>query len=114
MHRLARVYRLVFCLSMVVCQLSTSSCVFAGDPPAGLTAGEVRGGWKPLFDGQTTNGWRSYRGTELNPGWKVHDGILERAEKGAETSSPRNSTAGSSWLWSIASPKGVTAVLCSA
>jgi glucose/arabinose dehydrogenase len=69
--------------ALAVCCFTSTVVAVADDPPAGLTAGEVRGGWKPLFDGKSTAGWRSFRGTDLSDGWKVRDGILERAEKGA-------------------------------
>ena len=63
--------------------VTAAAAAAADEPAAGLTAGEVRGGWKPLFDGKTTSGWRNYRSDSLSTGWKVHDGILERADQGA-------------------------------
>ena len=35
-------------------------------------------GWKPLFDGKTTNGWHNYKKTTVGPGWLIANGILSR------------------------------------
>jgi len=83
MHHQRFLSSVLFAPVLCVCWLCSVAVAVADDPPAGLTPGEVRGGWKPLFDGRTTAGWRSFRGTALNEGWKVRDGILERADKGA-------------------------------
>lgn len=48
-----------------------------------LSPAEARGGWKLLFDGQTTAGWRNYKKETLSPGWKVEEGALVRAAAGA-------------------------------
>lgn len=48
-----------------------------------LTAGELRGGWKLLFDGRTTEGWRNYRSDKLSDGWQVRNGALEKTRSGA-------------------------------
>ena len=48
-----------------------------------LTAGEVRGGWKLLFDGRSTDGWRNYRSDKLSDGWQVRNGALEKTRAGA-------------------------------
>jgi glucose/arabinose dehydrogenase len=56
---------------------------FADVPLNGLTPAEERGGWKLLFDGETTSGWRSYRSGELNDGWVAKHGVLERFAKDA-------------------------------
>ncbi|MFM8728534.1 MAG: DUF1080 domain-containing protein, partial [Planctomycetaceae bacterium] len=48
-----------------------------------LTAGEVRGGWKLLFDGRSTAGWRNYRSEKLSDGWQVRNGALEKTRAGA-------------------------------
>lgn len=34
------------------------------------------GGWRPLFDGQTTAGWRAFKGEGAPAGWQVEDGAL--------------------------------------
>ena len=68
---------------MFLIPLLTDSLVHAADPPAGLTEGEKRGGWKLLFDGRSTTGWRNYRSDKLSNGWAVKDGILERISTGA-------------------------------
>lgn len=68
---------------LLLIPLLTASLVRAADPPAGLTEGEKRGGWKLLFDGRSTTGWRNYRSDKLSNGWAVKDGILERISTGA-------------------------------
>ena len=69
---------------LILACLLTADVVHAADPPpGGLTEGEKRGGWKPLFDGVTTAGWRNYRSDKLSDGWVVRDGILERIRNGA-------------------------------
>ena len=40
-------------------------------------------GWRPLFDGHTTNGWRNFRSDSISSGWQVVDGALTRAQSGA-------------------------------
>ncbi|MEI7699012.1 MAG: family 16 glycoside hydrolase [Planctomycetia bacterium] len=68
---------------LLLLPLLPDSLVRAADPPAGLTEGEKRGGWKLLFDGISTTGWRNYRSDKLSNGWAVKDGILERISTGA-------------------------------
>lgn len=63
--------------------LLPDSRLIAADPPAGLTEGEKRGGWKLLFDGESTKGWRNYRSDKLSNGWAAKDGLLERISNGA-------------------------------
>jgi hypothetical protein len=42
-----------------------------------LTPEEVSGGWRLLWDGQTTHGWRSARGPDFpSKGWQIRDGVL--------------------------------------
>jgi hypothetical protein len=41
-----------------------------------LSPAEKRGGWKLLFDGQTTGGWHSFKGKGVGEGWVVKDGVL--------------------------------------
>jgi hypothetical protein len=48
-----------------------------------LSSDEIAAGWKPLFDGKSTEGWRNYKKDSVNAGWKVVDGALVRSEKGA-------------------------------
>jgi hypothetical protein len=41
------------------------------------SAGRGMAGWKPLFDGKTTNGWQAFRKPAGTPsGWVVEDGTL--------------------------------------
>ncbi len=70
-------------LLILACLLTADVVCAADPPPGGLTEGEKRGGWKPLFDGVTTTGWRNYRSDKLSDGWVVSDGILERIRNGA-------------------------------
>jgi hypothetical protein len=51
-------------------------------PPNTLTPAERQSGWKPLFDGKTTDGWRGYRMDRMPPGWQVMDGTLVRVAGG--------------------------------
>jgi hypothetical protein len=44
-----------------------------------LTAEQRAAGWKPLFDGTTTNGWRGYRSQTMPTGWSVVDGVLTKS-----------------------------------
>jgi len=55
----------------------------ADEPLNRLTEAEQLGGWKLLFDGNSTNGWRNYRSEKLGPGWSVKEGVLERTSNGA-------------------------------
>ena len=58
--------------------------VAIGDLPLnGLTPAEQRGGWKLLFDGQTTDGWRNYQSDKVSDGWQIKDGTIEWVRKGA-------------------------------
>jgi hypothetical protein len=43
----------------------------------GQETGPGKAGWKPLFDGKTTNGWQAFRKPAGTPsGWVVEDGTL--------------------------------------
>lgn len=42
------------------------------------------GGWRPLFDGTTTEGWRGFRLQTMPEGWKVVDGALTRVGKAGD------------------------------
>lgn len=42
------------------------------------------GGWRPLFDGQTTAGWRAFRGAAAPAGWQVVDGALTLVAPGGD------------------------------
>ena len=44
--------------------------------PNALSAAERKDGWKPLFDGKTTQGWHSYGKTTASAEWEVQDGAL--------------------------------------
>jgi len=45
--------------------------------PNTLTAQEKAGGWKLLWDGQTTDGWRSPQSDSFpTKSWTIHDGVL--------------------------------------
>lgn len=49
----------------------------AGDTANTLSADEVSGGWRLLWDGRTTQGWRSARGPDFPAkGWQIKDGVL--------------------------------------
>src|SRR2546423_14510973 len=45
-----------------------------------LSAEERAAGWRPLFDGQSTNGWRAYRSQTMPTGWRVTDGTLTKEQ----------------------------------
>lgn len=55
------------------------ACTMSKKEEARLDAG----GWRPLFDGKTTNGWRNFRKPTISPGWQVIDGSLVRADSAA-------------------------------
>ncbi|MBX3382301.1 MAG: DUF1080 domain-containing protein [Phycisphaeraceae bacterium] len=49
----------------------------AAQHAASLSPAEVAGGWRLLFDGQSTQGWRGYRQQAFPAkGWEVKDGAL--------------------------------------
>jgi|SRR5450432_250485 len=41
-----------------------------------LTGSEFTGGWKLLFDGQTSTGWHTYNQKTFGPAWKIQNGTL--------------------------------------
>jgi hypothetical protein len=49
-----------------------------------LTEEEEAGGWRLLFDGETTEGWRGFRRRGMPDGWRVEDGALTRAAPGGD------------------------------
>lgn len=51
---------------------------------ASMATAQNGGGWRPLFDGKTTNGWRGYRQQAMPEGWTVVDGTLTRSGKGGD------------------------------
>ena len=63
--------------------LATLPSATAADKANRLTEGERRGGWKLLFDGQSTKGWKNYRRDRVSDGWVVRDGALVRSSRGA-------------------------------
>ncbi len=57
--------------------------VYRGETkPNTLTEAEKRGGWKLLFDGETTKGWRNYRKNTVSDSWKAINGELVRTAPG--------------------------------
>lgn len=46
---------------------------------AGLSAADLRAGWRPLFDGSTLTGWRVYQSQSQPTGWTVQDGALTKS-----------------------------------
>ena len=69
-------------LPLVACCLMPAARLLA-EAPNTLSATEMQGGWKLLFDGKSTAGWRNYKKDSVGPGWQVVDGELRRVEKGA-------------------------------
>ncbi|HEV7500619.1 MAG TPA: DUF1080 domain-containing protein [Vicinamibacteria bacterium] len=73
------------CVAVVV-GLAVSP-VRAGDvpptPAAKKTTVAARSaeGWRPLFDGGTTNAWRGYKSADVPAGWKVEGGVLTKEGK---------------------------------
>ncbi len=41
-----------------------------------LSADEVDGGWKLLFDGKTLNGWKGFKKDNVGDAWSVQDGTI--------------------------------------
>jgi glucose/arabinose dehydrogenase len=48
-----------------------------------LSEAEKLGGWRLLFDGESTEDWRNFKRDGISDGWKVQDGALVRAAGGA-------------------------------
>ena len=69
-------------LLFTVCALLAVSPLHAAEPNT-LSEAEQLGGWKLLFDGESTDGWRNYRQDSISDGWQVEDGALVRAAGGA-------------------------------
>jgi Domain of Unknown Function (DUF1080). len=65
------------------CAATQSGTVQAGDAPTALTAEQIAAGWRPLFDGRTTDGWRGYKSATVPAAWHVADGTLTK-ETGTE------------------------------
>lgn len=49
-----------------------------------LTENEIQGGWKLLFDGNTTNGWHKFNQDSIDDGWIVEDGCFVALGKGGD------------------------------
>jgi hypothetical protein len=81
-NRLNQLFLIVVTIS-TFCLGSFNYAEDAQKPLNTLTAAEIAEGWKPLFDGKSTEGWRNYKKDSVNTGWKVVDGALVRSEKGA-------------------------------
>ena len=75
--------RLVLLLVPSILILRSGAVCFADEALTSLSEAEIRGGWKLLFDGKTTNGWRNYRADKMSDGWAVKDGVLDRVSKAA-------------------------------
>jgi hypothetical protein len=43
-----------------------------------LTAEQRAAGWRPLFDGTSTDAWRGYKDQTLPAGWRIVDGVLTK------------------------------------
>ncbi len=48
-----------------------------------LSEAEMKGGWKLLFDGKSTDGWRNFKKEDVRDGWQIVGGALTRAKGGA-------------------------------
>jgi hypothetical protein len=66
--------------------LAIGACASMGtNAPAGsgatapVTAAEVAGGWRPLFDGTSTAAWRGYKTQTMPAGWRIVDGTLTKS-----------------------------------
>lgn len=76
------VARCVSCLIILLLFCRSSTCE-ADTPVNHLSSAETRGGWRLLFDGESTAGWRNYQADGISAGWVVKGGVLDRAAKGA-------------------------------
>ncbi len=65
-------------VAAVACAATQSGTVQTSDAPAALTAEQIAAGWRPLFNGRTTNGWRGYKSAAVPPAWHVVDGTLAK------------------------------------
>lgn len=81
-----------------------------------LPSEENEKGWKPLFDGTTTNGWHTYGKTKAGAAWEVKDGSLHlnpdkpESERGDLVTDGTYSNFDLKLEWKI-SPKGNSGVL---
>lgn len=73
-----------------------------------LTPGEVKTGWRLLFDGKTTTGWRGFKKTTFpEKGWVVKDGELQLeagSKAGDIVTDEKFSEFDLTWEWKL--PKG--------
>ena len=72
-------------LMLALLSVAVMGCVSRGttaDTSAGQMTSQAAtsGGWRPLFDGKTTNGWRGYRAEAMPTGWSVVDGMLTKRD----------------------------------
>jgi hypothetical protein len=87
--------------------LASASVVLAADPNE-ITPAETAGGWKLLFDGQTTHGWHSFKKkTFPSSGWVVEDGWMHcLGQRGGDVlSDGEYDQFELSWEWKLA-PEG--------
>jgi hypothetical protein len=84
--------------------LLTAAGLLSGAAANQLSDEEKAGGWKLLFDGQTTTGWRSFKKqTFPAKGWTVQDGWLHCLGKGGGDiiSQPEFEEFDLQWEWKI-------------
>jgi len=99
-------HRFVQALGVVILLLALTA---RASEPNQLTDAEKQGGWKLLFDGQTTKGWRGYQQKAMPAkGWRVEDGLLKKiaGERGGDIiTDEKFNDFDLTWEWRI-SPAG--------
>ncbi len=69
--------RIPFALRFTLLLAASALAARASDGANQLSPEEISGGWRLLWDGQTTHGWRSARGPDFPAkGWAINDGVL--------------------------------------